>query len=101
MPRPSPAPECTLTLYCQPGARQTRLVGWHGGLPKVQLAAPPVDGAANAALLAWLTERTGLPKRAVTLVAGATARTKRVRLHGLDANQALAALGAAPPPNQG
>lgn len=100
MPAQKAAPECTLTLYCQPGARQTRLVGWHGGLPKVQLSAPPVDGAANAALLAWLAERTGLPKRAVTLISGTTARTKRVRLNGVDAAQALAALGATGAPSQ-
>ena len=41
----------TLTAYCQPGARPTRFAGLHGGQPNIQPAAPPVDGAANEALL--------------------------------------------------
>ena len=74
-----------IVLYCQPGAKQTDLVGWHGDTPKVRLKAPPVDGAANQALIAFVAQRCGVPKSAVTLEMGASSRTKRVRVDGLDA----------------
>lgn len=56
-----------------------------GGELRARLPAPPVEGAANAALLALLAERLGVPKRAITLVRGATARHKLVAITGLDA----------------
>jgi len=74
-----------IVLYCQPGAKQTDLVGWHGDTPKVRLKAPPVDGAANQALIAFVAQRCGVPKSAVTLEMGASSRTKRVRVDGIDA----------------
>jgi uncharacterized protein (TIGR00251 family) len=67
-----------LHLHVQPGARRTRVVGPHGEALKVQLAAPPVDGRANEALLAHLAERLGLPRREVELRAGASSRRKVV-----------------------
>ncbi|WP_294393437.1 DUF167 family protein [uncultured Sphingomonas sp.] len=48
----------------------------------VRLAAPPVDGEANAALLLWLAKTLSVPRRAVTLHSGDTARLKRVRISG-------------------
>jgi uncharacterized protein len=47
-----------------------------------RLAAAPVDGAANTALVALVAERFGVPKRAVMLVSGETARLKRLRIAG-------------------
>ena len=47
------------------------------------LTAPPVDGAANAALVALLAERLGIPKRAVTLLRGETAREKLIAIEGV------------------
>ena len=47
-----------------------------------RLAAPPVEGAANAALVPLVAAAFGVPKRAVTLVAGDTARLKRLRIAG-------------------
>jgi len=46
------------------------------------LAAPPVDGAANAGLVALVAKTFGVPKRAVTIVAGETARLKRLHIAG-------------------
>jgi hypothetical protein len=64
---------------------------------RARLPAPPVAGAANAALLALLAERLGVPKRAITLVRGATARHKLIAITGLDAatfwRRALSASG--------
>lgn len=85
----------TLTLHIQPGAKQTGFAGPHGEAMKLRLAAPPVDGKANAALCAFLAEFCGLPKSAVELVSGETSRAKRVRLRGAggDALARLRALG--------
>lgn len=72
-----------IVVYCQPGAKQTQCVGLHDGKPKIQLKAPPVDGAANKALIAFLSERCGVPKSAITIELGASGRTKRVEVAGL------------------
>ncbi|MCB1906131.1 MAG: DUF167 domain-containing protein [Rhodocyclaceae bacterium] len=69
-----------LSLRVQPNARRTEFCGRYGEAMKLRLAAPPVDGKANAALLAFLAEFCELPRSGVTLVGGATARAKRVRL---------------------
>ncbi|TVT49509.1 MAG: YggU family protein [Denitromonas halophila] len=84
-----------LSLHIQPGAKSTEFVGLHGEAMKLRLAAPPVDGKANAALIAFLAKFSGLPKSAVTLVSGHSARAKRVRIEGADAalKARLAALG--------
>ena len=73
-----------IVVYCQPGAKQTQCVGLHDGKPKIQLKAPPVDGAANKALVGFLSEVFGVPKSAVRIELGASGRTKRVEVTGLD-----------------
>lgn len=83
----------TLVVYCQPGARQTRWAGLHDGKPKIQLQAPPVDGAANAALIAWIAERCGVPRARVRILHGHTSRIKRVSIDGIDDTAAQSALG--------
>lgn len=74
-----------LSLHIQPGAKKTEFVGPHGEAMKLRLAAPPVDGKANAALIAFLADFCGVPKRAVTLVSGHASRAKRVRVEAADA----------------
>ena len=77
----------------QPGARApARRRGWTGGVDgvhgdalKVRLAAPPVDGAANEALVALLAEALGVRPGAVRIVHGATGRTKVIEVDGLEA----------------
>ena len=71
---------CVLTLAVQPNARQTEVVGLLEGALRVKLAAPPIDGQANAALTAWLAKELGLAKRAVRLRRGAVARHKQVEI---------------------
>ncbi|MDQ5879074.1 MAG: uncharacterized protein QG638_1809 [Pseudomonadota bacterium] len=75
----------TLTLHIQPGAKKTEVAGEHGDALKIRLAAPPVDGKANAALLAFIAERLGVPKSAVTLKSGQTSRRKVVEVEGASA----------------
>ena len=72
-----------IVVYCQPGAKQTQCVGLHDGKPKIQLKAPPVDGAANKALIGFLSDVLGVPKSAITIALGASGRTKRVEVAGL------------------
>jgi uncharacterized protein (TIGR00251 family) len=69
-----------LTLHIQPGAKTTGIVGLHGEALKIRLAAPPVDGKANACLLAYLAERLGVPRARLELVSGETSRAKRVKV---------------------
>lgn len=73
--------EVILTLHVQPGAKKTEVAGQHGEALKIRLAAPPVEGKANAALLKFLAKAFGVPKSAVTLISGETSRHKRVRIH--------------------
>ena len=65
-----------LAVSVSPNARRTQVEGLHDGALRVRLAAPPVDGKANELLLAWLAGELGLPRRAVRLVRGETARRK-------------------------
>lgn len=85
----------TLTLHIQPGAKKTEVAGEHGDALKIRLAAPPVDGKANAALLAFIAERLGVSKSAVTLKSGQTSRRKVVEVEGasVEAVRLLAAGG--------
>ena len=72
----------TLTLHIQPGAKKTEFAGLHGEALKIRLAAPPVDGKANEALIRFIAETLGLPKAAVNLKSGQTSRRKVVEVCG-------------------
>ena len=73
-----------LLLHVQPGAKRTEVGGVHGegaqARLRVRLAAPPVDGKANAELLRFLAAEFAVPLRGVTLVRGGTSRQKTVRI---------------------
>lgn len=71
-----------LTLHIQPGAKKTEIAGEHGDALKIRLAAPPVDGKANQALMNYLAERFGVPQRQVLLKQGETSRRKVVEISG-------------------
>jgi uncharacterized protein (TIGR00251 family) len=83
-----------LSVLAQPRASRTRISGEHDGQLKIQLAAPPVDGEANAALLDFICKRLRVPKSQVELVAGETSRRKRVRVRGVDAASVEAVMNA-------
>lgn len=70
----------TLTLHVQPGARVTSVAGLHGGALKIKVAAPPVEGKANAALTAFLSKAFGVPARQVTVKLGTQGRHKVVEI---------------------
>lgn len=70
-----------LDCLIQPRAGRDEIVGEHDGALKIRIKAPPVDGAANKQLIAFLAKQFGVGKRAVTLESGDTGRRKRVRIH--------------------
>ena len=72
----------TLTLHIQPGAKKTEVAGLHGEALKIRLAAPPVDGKANEALIKFVAETLRLPKSAVSLKSGQSSRHKVLELSG-------------------
>lgn len=71
-----------LTVWAQPGAKKTAITGLHGGAIKIQLAARPVEGAANEALIRFLAETFHVPKRSVSLVKGEQQRQKVLEILG-------------------
>ncbi len=81
-----------LEVLVQPRASRTRVAGEHDGRLKIQLAAPPVDGEANAALVAFLAEALGVRKADVAIERGEAGRRKTVRVAGADAVAVAAAL---------
>jgi len=72
-----------VTVRVQPRASVTEIAGMYGDAVRVRLTAPPVDGAANAALVSFLAETFRIPRRAITIVSGASSRTKIVELAGI------------------
>jgi uncharacterized protein len=81
-----------LEVLAQPRASRSRVAGEHDGRLKIQLAAPPVEGEANEALLAFLAAALGVRRADVALLAGESGRRKRVRITGITAATAAAAL---------
>ena len=77
-----------------PRASQTAVVGEHDGALKVRVAAPPVEGAANAELTRFLAKRLGLSAGSVEIVGGHTSKTKVVRAAGAQAKDLLRLAGA-------
>lgn len=74
-------------MRVQPRASRTELAGLHGGVLKVRVAAPPVDDAANRALIEFLAECLGVARRAVRIVGGETSRTKVIEVDGITPEQ--------------
>lgn len=72
----------TLTLHIQPGAKRTDVAGLHGDALKIRLAAPPIEGRANEALLKFIAESFCVPVRQVELKQGGQSRHKVVAITG-------------------
>jgi uncharacterized protein len=84
----------TLAVRAQPGAKKTAIAGVYGdgdaAQLKIAVQAPPVEGRANEALIAFLAETFGVPKRSVDLVSGELSRSKVFLLKGIRRTQAEA-----------
>ncbi len=83
-----------LAVHVQPGAKTTRVTGLHGEDLKVRIAAPPVEGRANAVLEEFIARALGVPSRCVSVVKGAKSRRKSVHVAAPQANPALLAPAA-------
>jgi hypothetical protein len=81
----------TLAVRAQPGAKKTAITGVYGegaaAQLKIAVQAPPIEGRANSALIAFLAETFGLSKNAVELVSGELSRSKVFLLHGVTVAQ--------------
>lgn len=75
-----------------PRARRSELAGERHGELLIRLAAPPVDGAANQALIAFLSEQLDCPQRTIALVGGQASRSKRLTIEGISETKARTAL---------
>jgi uncharacterized protein len=73
----------TVALHIVPRARATEVAGSHGDAVKIRVAAPPVDGAANAELVRFLAIRLRVAAARVTIVGGAGGRRKTVAVAGM------------------
>ena len=81
-----------LSVMVRPRAGRTEIVGPHGGLLKIRLAAPPVEGEANEELVRFLAKTLGVAKSAVSIESGETGRKKRVRVMGVELARVTALL---------
>ena len=81
-----------LAIHAQPGAKKSEVAGIHGDALKIRVAAPPVEGRANAALVAFLAKALGVPRNSVTVVKGKSSRRKTVLIAsaGADPTRLLA-----------
>jgi len=77
----------TFAVRVVPRASRNEIVGIHGDALKIRVTAPPVEGRANEALVAFLAKRLGVRKSQVEIVAGATSRRKMIRVIGLVAQE--------------
>jgi uncharacterized protein (TIGR00251 family) len=69
-----------LLLSVMPNAKRTEVDGLHDGALRLRLSAPPIDGRANEALVAWLAKSLGVPRRNVEVLRGESSRRKQVAI---------------------
>jgi uncharacterized protein (TIGR00251 family) len=81
-----------ITVRVIPRASRSEIAGTRGDAVLVRLAAPPIDGAANAELVEVFSEALGVPKRAITIVSGETSRLKTLRVAGISSQAVVATL---------
>ncbi len=87
-PRDKATETATLSVRIQPRASKNEIVSREGGGIKIRLTAPPVDGAANDALVRFLADTLSVSKSSVEIVSGHTSRDKIVRISGLNSDEA-------------
>jgi uncharacterized protein (TIGR00251 family) len=81
--RPSGENKTMLTVRVVPRSSRSEVVGLHGEALKVKLSAPPVDGAANAELIALLAKKLGVPNSSIEITSGQSSKNKQLRIIGL------------------
>jgi len=86
-------PQATLSVQIRPRASRNAVAGWVGEALKIRLTAPPVEGAANAACLAFLADLLDLPQSQLEILRGDRSRHKVIRITGLTQNEVHVCLG--------
>jgi uncharacterized protein len=81
-----------LAIRVQPRAKRTEVAGERGDAVVIRVNAPPVDGRANEAVCRLIAKRLGVPRTAVRIVRGESARDKLVRIDGFTEDEARTAL---------
>ncbi|HEY41606.1 MAG TPA: YggU family protein [Dehalococcoidia bacterium] len=81
-----------ISVRVQPNAKRTELVGFDDGVLHLKIAAPPVKGKANAALLAFLSDILGVSKSRLSIAKGATSRSKVIVIDGMSQEEVLLSL---------
>ena len=71
-----------LSIYCQPGAKLTKVVGLFDDSLKISLQAPAVENQANELLLAWLSKQLKIPQKQIQFISGQNSRKKRLEIWG-------------------
>ena len=84
--------DAVLEVHIIPRARQTKIDGERDGALLVRVAAPPVEGAANSALVEFFASALDLPRRSIRIVSGEHSRRKRVAIDGMTTEQVHAIL---------
>ena len=79
-----------ISVRVQPGARQDQVAGYSGGVLRVKVAAPPIEGKANEGLLLYMARLLGIRPGQLVILKGARARNKLLRVEGLEQNEAEA-----------
>lgn len=77
-------PACDIRIHVIPRAAREEVRGERGESITIKLTAAPVKGAANRALIAFLSKRLEIPRRDLEIIGGETSREKRLRVEGLD-----------------
>jgi uncharacterized protein (TIGR00251 family) len=85
-------PACQLSVRIQPGARRSEVTRLVDGIWHIRVAAPPVEGRANLALVAFLAEKLDMPKSSLAIVRGLSSRNKKVEVTGLNETQVASRL---------
>lgn len=86
-------PSATVSVRVVPRSSKEEVAGFEGGVVRIRLNAPPVEGKANEALVRFLAKTVGVPKSRITLVTGEKGRNKIVRVAGITREALMAALG--------
>lgn len=76
----------TVAVHVQPGAKRTAIAGVHGERLKIRISAPPIEGRANAAVVAFIAEQLGVPRAQVSVARGQTSRDKLIAVAVQDCN---------------
>jgi hypothetical protein len=82
-----------LEVKVQPRSSRNQVVGEQNGVLKIKLTAPPVDGEANSALVAFLASSLKVPRQDISILRGETSRNKLVEINGISSGELMKKLG--------